>query len=99
MTVYALAQIKVTDEEAYKAYTAKTPEVVAAHGGRFIVRGGDVWPVEGDAPEPGVRFVLLQFPDKAAFDGFYNSPAYQEILPIRLQYSEGKVWLFEGYDG
>ncbi|MCR9257303.1 MAG: DUF1330 domain-containing protein [Alphaproteobacteria bacterium] len=99
MTVYALAQVKITDAEAYTAYTAKTPGVVAAFGGKFLVRGGDVGVIEGDAPVEGVRFVLLEFPSKERFDEFYNSADYQEILPIRLENSEGKVWLFEGYEG
>lgn len=98
MTVYVLGQITVTDPEAYKAYTAKTPDLVAAHGGKFIVRGGACHVIEGAGPPEGQRFVVIQFPSKDAFDAFYQSSGYQEILPIRLENSEGTIWLLEGVD-
>lgn len=95
MAAYILALIEVTDPEAYKAYTAKTPDAVARFGGRFIVRGGGERRIlEGDWPES--RTVLLEFPDRAAAERFYDSPEYQEILPLRLAASRGRLCLLDG---
>ena len=42
---------------------------------------------------------MLEFPDKAAAVGFYNSPEYQEILPLRLANAEGSVAIVDGFTG
>ena len=94
MPAYVIAEIEVTDPEAYAPYRARTPDVIAAHGGRFLVRGGAVEPREG-APPAG-RVVVIEFPDMEAARRFYDSPAYQAILPLRQAASQGRLYLVEG---
>jgi len=52
MKGYVIANIDVTDDDAYGAYRARTPEVIAQYGGRFLVRGGAIEVMEGD---PGLQ--------------------------------------------
>ena len=94
MAAYMLALIDVTDPGAYRAYTDRTPGVIQQYGGRFVVRGGNPEALEGEVPSP--RVVILEFPDKAAVKRFYDSPEYQEILPLRLAASKGRVTVLEG---
>lgn len=96
MTAYVLAQIEVTEPEAYKRYTERTPAAVAAYGGRFVVRGGNPEILEGKLP--GSRVVLIAFPDRAAAESFYRSPEYQAILPIRTGASKGALCIVDGVD-
>ncbi|MBT7542087.1 MAG: DUF1330 domain-containing protein, partial [Gammaproteobacteria bacterium] len=35
--------------------------------------------------------VVLEFPDNQALQGWYDSPEYQEIHPLRADNSEGHV--------
>ena len=97
MPAYLLALIDVEDEEAYKAYTARTPEVITAYGGQFVVRGGNPEAVEGELPSG--RVVLLEFADKTAAKRFYDSPEYQEIIPLRTAASKGRIAILEGFPG
>jgi uncharacterized protein (DUF1330 family) len=94
MAAYLLALVNVDDPEAYKAYTAVTPGVIQQYGGKFVVRGGNPEAVEGELAAK--RFVLIEFPDKAAVKRFYQSPEYQKILPLRLKCSTGRVAILEG---
>jgi uncharacterized protein (DUF1330 family) len=94
MPGYIIAEIEVTDPDAYKLYTARTPGVVAEHGGRFIVRGGAVTALEG--PPPSGRVVVIEFADLASARAFYDSSAYRAILPLRQAASRGRVFLVEG---
>jgi len=94
MAAYLLAQIDVTDPEAYKLYAAQTPGVIQQYGGRFVVRGGNPEALEGDLVSS--RMVLLEFADKAAARRFYDSPEYQRILPLRFAASRGRVALLDG---
>ncbi len=97
MAAYLLALVDIEDPETYKAYAAKTPGVITQYGGRFIVRGGNPQALEGELPS--ARVVLLEFADIAAVKTFYNSPEYQEILPLRLAASKGRVAMLEGFPG
>ena len=97
MAGYLVAHLNVTDAEAFDKYRARVPEVIARHGGRYLVRGGALETVEGDWPAP--RLVILEFPSLEAARGFYHSPDYQEILPLRTAASQGCCALVEGYDG
>ena len=42
------------------------------------------------------RLVVIEFPSLAEAKRFYDSPDYQEILPLRLRAAEGPVVLVEG---
>lgn len=97
MSCYVIAHVTVTDPEAYKAYTAETPGTVAAHGGKFVVRGGASTTMEGTAP--GDRNVVIWFPDRAAAEAWYHSPEYQAIVPIRQANSTGSLIIVDGHDG
>ena len=94
MPVYLIAEMEVSDLETYARYRAQVPEVIAPHGGRFLVRGGTTEAKEG-APPAG-RVVVIEFPDMAAARRFYDSPDYQAILPLRLAASQGRLYLVEG---
>ncbi|HJP22665.1 MAG: DUF1330 domain-containing protein [Alphaproteobacteria bacterium] len=94
MTAYFVAQIVLHDAETYAKYTAQTPGIVADYGGRFIVRGGRWESLEG--AEPGPRVVLIEFPSFEQAQAWYNSDAYQAILPLRQAASTGSAFLVEG---
>lgn len=95
MAGYLIAHIKVTDPEAFKAYQVAVPPVIAKFGGRYLVRGGAVEIREGDWSEP--RLVIVAFDSLDQARGFYDSPEYREILPLRLNASTGTLAIVEGY--
>jgi uncharacterized protein (DUF1330 family) len=61
------------------------PDIIAAHGGRILVRGGDPQPFDGTTPQR--RLVIVEFDDPEAARIFYYSDAYQAVLPFRLNAS------------
>jgi uncharacterized protein (DUF1330 family) len=94
MSAYLHASIEVTDPEVYEEYRRRAPAVIAAHGGRYLVRGGTVTALEGGAAPQ--RQVILEFPDMAHLQAFYNSPEYQALIPIRQRASSGRLVAIEG---
>lgn len=93
---YVVVDVDVQDPKDYAEYRAKAPATVAAAGGRYVVRGGDVAHVE-----PGwdvARFVVLEFPSLEAAKAWYASPAYQAILPIRLRSTRSRMMMVEGLE-
>jgi uncharacterized protein (DUF1330 family) len=95
MAAYVIVEVRVTNPEPYAAYRDLAGASVARHGGRFLVRGGAVTPLEGDwKPE---RFVVIEFPSVDAAKAFYFSEDYQDALKVRLANSEGRAFIVEGY--
>jgi uncharacterized protein (DUF1330 family) len=94
MPAYVIGEIEVTDPVAYEDYRRQVPAVLAAYGGRYLVRGGDATRLEG-AGEPR-RLVVLEFPTMAQLRAFYDAPEYQPIKAIRLRASTGRLIAVEG---
>jgi uncharacterized protein (DUF1330 family) len=94
MKGYVIATIRVDDAEAYEAYRSRTGAVIESFGGRFLVRGGRVEPREGGMERD--RVVVLEFPTMEQARAFYDSDAYQAILPIRQANADSHLFLVEG---
>jgi len=39
---------------------------------------------------------VIEFPDRAAAEGWYHSPAYQAIVHLRRDNSDGSIFLIDG---
>ena len=51
--------------------------------------------VEGPVTHP--RTVILEFPSRDALHAWYDSPEYQEVLPLRLNSVAGTLIVAEGF--
>ena len=95
MAAYIYANVELHDPALYEAYRAEVPALIAAHGGRYLVRGGATTVLEGrGVPQ---RQVILEFPDMAHLQAFYTSPDYQRLIKIRQAASTGTLFAIEGY--
>jgi uncharacterized protein (DUF1330 family) len=81
MPAYVIAETDVHDQEQYDRYKAAAPATIAAHGGRFVARGGELDVLEGDW-DPA-RLVILEFADLETARRWYRSPEYQEAMRLR----------------
>jgi uncharacterized protein (DUF1330 family) len=95
MPAYLYGNIDITDPALYEEYRREVPAVIAAHGGRYLVRGGAVKVLEGHGVPN--RQVILEFPDMARLEAFYHSPEYQRLLAIRQRAASGTLFAIEGY--
>ena len=96
MTAYIIGQITITDLDRYREYAKHTPRLIAEHGGRFLVRGGERTTLEGPADQR--RVVEIEFANRAAAEGFYKSAGYSAIRGIRQAASEGDLMIVDGFD-
>jgi uncharacterized protein (DUF1330 family) len=81
MPAYVIVETDITDPEQYEQYKAASPAAIAAGGGRFLVRGGELVALEGDWNPP--RLVVLEFEDLEAARRWYESEIYQEARKLR----------------
>ncbi len=89
MSAYLLANVDVSNPEAYREYVRQNTAIVQQYGGKFVVRGGKIEMLEGEWETH--RVVLIEFPDGEALRAWYNSPEYQAIRPIRLENTRSGV--------
>ena len=94
MPTYVFAELEITNWTGLEPYRVAVGKTIAQYGGRFLVRGGATRLLEG-GPEPKL-IVIVEFPDAASFDRWWNSPEYKEILPSRLDNSTGRLFVVEG---
>jgi uncharacterized protein (DUF1330 family) len=76
-------------------YLEKIDETLRPFDGHFIIHGGEQDVREGASPG---TLIVIEFPDRAAVEGWYRSAAYQAILPLRTENSESNVFFIEGVD-
>ena len=82
MKAYCIVYESVDDAAAFDQYRSQVMPTLDPYQGRFIVRGGAFTVLEGEMPHQ--RVVILEFPSREKAEGWYHSPAYQRILPLRI---------------
>lgn len=95
MTVYAIAQLKMTDRAAYDRYQARFFDVFKKFNGRLLA--ADEYPSVLEGAWPHDKLVMMSFPDEAAFFAFSNSPDYVEISQDRKAGAQATVLLVKGF--
>ncbi|HYL01950.1 MAG TPA: DUF1330 domain-containing protein [Steroidobacteraceae bacterium] len=94
MTAYLIAHVEVTDAQTYQKYRQQVPAAITAYGGRYLVRGGVLQRLEGEAALH--RVVVLEFADMTKLRAFYQSPEYQRLIPLRQKASRSSLFAVEG---
>lgn len=82
MTVYLIADVKVTDDAWVPDYAGKVHDIVAKHGGKYLSRSGNIDTIEGKELD-NTLIALIQFPDRTALDAFVNDPDYKPHADAR----------------
>ena len=75
MSVFLIADIKVTDEGWIPDYAANVHKLVEKHGGKYLSRSGNISTVEGDESDTTL-IAILEFPSREALDNFASDPEY-----------------------
>ena len=94
MPAYALAHLRTPNlHPDVLDYIDRIQATLDPFGGRFIVHGAEVEVIEGTWPG---TVVIIEFPGRDEARAWYDSPAYQEILPLRTDHIEGEAIIVEG---
>ncbi|KAA9136126.1 DUF1330 domain-containing protein [Microbacterium caowuchunii] len=95
MTTYLINHLRIpggVPNEAGLQYLERVEATVAAYGGRWLAQG-DPDVVEGAWPG---SVVLLEFPDRASAQAWYESPEYREILTLRTDNAISDLVFIDG---
>ena|SRR5579863_1935101 len=98
---YVIAEVekdptKPEDPAAARKYKDETPKTLAPFNGQYLVVAGGrkIQTVEGEAPKGFIVVIAFDSLEKAR--GWYNSPAYEAIKPIRQNSTKSRMLIVEG---
>lgn len=83
---FVIGQITVKDEARWAEYRSRVPATLESWGAELVCRGQQTAIYSGECPHRDV--VILRFPNRAAADGWFESAAYQALIPLRQQAAE-----------
>lgn len=75
MSVFLIADIKITNDGWVPEYAANVHKLVEKHGGRYLSRSGNIDTIEGEKKD-STLIAILEFPTREALDKFAADPAY-----------------------
>ena len=94
MTVFLIAEVKVTDDAWIPDYAARVHDIAARHNGRYLSRSGNIETLEGEATDETL-IALIQFPSRDDALAFTSDPEY---LPFGKARQDGSVSHFRLID-
>ena len=95
MAAYFVWHNRVRNAEKMQEYISKVIATLAPYNFEVVVLDEESQVVEGKVPGP--RTIVFKFDSRDAAMAWYNSPAYQEVLPLRLAATEGFCVLVDGF--
>jgi uncharacterized protein (DUF1330 family) len=81
MPAYAIGHITVLDTALWDEYRCKVPATLEGTGGELMFRARTARVLGGQHAHE--QTVVICFPDLAALNGWFDSPAYQVLIPLR----------------
>ncbi len=84
MPAYYIAEHIITDPAKFEEYRINVGPMIAKHGGRYLTKGGSHKFPESAHWRPE-RVVIIEFPDMANLNAWYNSAEYQPLFELRKQ--------------
>jgi len=80
MTALVIVDLSPIDAEPLSAYSSEAASTLVSFGGEFVAKG-DIHVLHGESPFQ--KKVVIQFPSREKAMDWYNSEAYQAIVPLR----------------
>lgn len=90
---YVIGHISVRDAAKWDAYRSKVPDTLAPWGADLVFRGTLAAVLAGQHAHRDT--VVIRFPNLAALRGWFDSAAYQALIPLREQAAEVVLLSYE----
>ena len=94
MQAYLVVEHLITDPARFEQYRSKVVPMIESFGGRYLTRSGSHQILEGTWKP--TRVAIIEFPDMAALNAFYDAPEYQPLFGLRRGTGTDVVIAIEG---
>lgn len=83
MAAYLIGHITIKDPHKWAAYRDQVPATLEPWQAELVFRGKTFAVLGGSHAHTDT--VVIRFPDPASLRGWFESPAYQALIPLREQ--------------
>lgn len=83
MAAFFIVTTTVKNQDAYEKYIQSVGPTLAPFGGKAVLRGKADCALAGELDHQTVG--IIEFPDLAAIKAWYDSDAYQALIPLRSE--------------
>ena len=83
MTAYVIGHITVKDADKWSEYRNLVPGTLEPWNAELVLRGKQTAVLSGQHDHTDT--VVIRFPDQESLTNWYNSAAYQALIPLREQ--------------
>jgi uncharacterized protein (DUF1330 family) len=91
---FIIAELQVTDPDTFKQYATALPATLAPFKVRTLARA---MPVSlGGSTPPAGTVAVFAFNSMEDLKAFWDSPAYQAIIPLRDKSSKSRIYAVQG---
>lgn len=97
MSVFLIADVKVTDDAWIPGYATHVHNIVAKHGGKYLSRSANITTIEGEGLDTTL-ISLVEFPSRAALDAFASDPEYAAFGKARQAGSISRFHVIDDTD-
>ncbi len=91
---YLIAEVQVTDPDGWKQYLSALPGTLAPFHEKTLARSPAV-ALDASTPPSGA-VAILAFNSMDDLKAWWNSPAYQAIIPLREKSAKTRVYAIQG---
>jgi uncharacterized protein (DUF1330 family) len=91
---YLIAEVQVTDPDGWKQYLTALPATLAPFHEKTLARSPAV-ALDASTPPSGA-VAILAFNSMDDLKAWWNSPAYQAIIPIREKSAKTRLYALQG---
>lgn len=93
MSAFIVFNVSIKDPEIFQSYASNVGPTLEPFGGEIALRGKALEVLAGEHEPENVG--IIKFPDRDSALGWYNSPAYRELIAERERAAEMIVICYE----
>jgi uncharacterized protein (DUF1330 family) len=97
ITTYVIGHISIKDAEKWDRYRSQVPATLAPWQAELVFRGEKLAVLGGEHRHSDT--VVIRFPDAESANGWFNSAAYQALIPLRMAAAEVDLISFSAPGG
>jgi len=90
---YIITEVEIIDQAAFNEFAPKASAALQPFGGKYLIRGGKVAALEGEAPK---RVVVTVFDSMEKAQASRASAEWKALEPLRTKAAKGRAYVVEG---
>ncbi len=90
---YIITEVEIIDQAAFNEFAPKASAALQKGGGKYLIRGGKVVPLEGEAPK---RVIVNVFDSVEKAQAYRVSAEWKALEPLRSKAAKGRAYIVEG---